>query len=325
MIAVKEVRKPIEPYLQEFDAYFKSTMKTHVSLLNIIIKYIIKQRGKQIRPTLVFLSAAMCGEVSQRTFIGAAMVELLHTATLVHDDVVDDSAERRGVASINALWKNKVAILVGDFLLSRGLLIAVENDEFAYLKATSTAVKRMSEGELLQIEKSRELNLDEETYFKIISDKTASLTSTCCMIGSLSATDNVEFHKALQQYGEYVGIAFQIRDDILDYTSRSAILGKPIANDIKEKKLTLPLIYAASVAPKDKAKEIISIVKKGKATSDSIQKVFRFVDDYGGIEYATNKANQLSNDAKQLLTIFPDSPAKTALLQFADFVSNRQS
>jgi len=325
MIAVKEVRKPIESYLEEFDLYFKSTIKTHVSLLNIILKYIIKQRGKQIRPTLVFLSASMCGTVSKRTFIGAAMVELLHTATLVHDDVVDDSAERRGVASINALWKNKVSILVGDFLLSRGLLIAVENDEFSFLKATSTAVKRMSEGELLQIEKSREFSLDEETYFKIISDKTASLTSTCCLIGSLSSTDNPEFHTALKQYGELVGIAFQIRDDILDYTSRSAILGKPIANDIKEKKLTLPLIYAASKAPKNNAKEIISIVKKGKPTSESIQRVFNFVNEYGGIEYATKKAMELSQNAKELLEIFPESESKNSLLQFADFVASRDS
>ena len=224
-------------------------MRTKVPLLELIIRYITKKKGKQVRPALVFLSAELCGGINNRSYIGAALVELLHTATLVHDDVVDEAKKRRGLPSINAAWTNKIAVLIGDYLLAKGLLIAIENEEFTFLKATSRTVRRMSEGELLQIQKSKEILLDEDIYFKIISDKTASLMASCCEIGAISATEDTEIHAVLRNFGELIGIAFQIKDDIFDYVSKSSILGKPVGNDLKEKKFTLPLIFSISKVP----------------------------------------------------------------------------
>ena len=219
-------------------------MKSKVSLLDMIVSYLSKKKGKRIRPTLVFLSAEICGGSCERTYVGASLVELLHTATLIHDDVVDASSVRRGIASINAVWNNKIAVLVGDYLLGKGLLTAIDGGEFEFLKASSNAVRRMSEGELLQIQKSNEADLDEETYFKIISDKTASLMASCCEIGALSASADPAQHAALRDYGENIGIAFQIRDDIFDFSGSSKSIGKPVGNDLKEKKITLPLLFA---------------------------------------------------------------------------------
>ncbi len=321
---VHSIGEPIRTQLEEFDLYFRKSMKSHVALLDVIVRYILRSRGKQLRPTLVFLCAGLCGKISERSFVGAAMVELLHTATLVHDDVVDDAEERRGLASINAVWKNKVAVLVGDFLLSRGLLTAVENNEFEFLGVTSRAVRRMSEGELLQIQKSRQKVLDEQTYYKIISDKTASLISTCCEIGAISASAEPSVHEALRQFGEQLGMAFQIRDDVLDYTSRSSILGKPVGNDVREGKLTLPLIYALQQSRNGEVKKIISLVKSKKANDKQVEYVQGFVQANGGNEYAQQKAEQLVAEAVACIQPFPDSAFKQSLLSFAEYVIRRE-
>jgi len=324
-MSIATISSVVKQQLEAFHPYFRKQMQTDVPLLNLVIRYILRQRGKRVRPTLVFLSAELCGGTTNRTFIGASMVELLHTATLVHDDVVDDAGERRGMPSINALWKNKASVLVGDYLLSRGLHIAVDNDEFAFLKATSKAVQRMSEGELLQMQKSRQLNIDEETYFKIIGDKTASLISTCCEIGARSATYDIQCIDNITRFGELVGLAFQIRDDLLDYVSRTNLIGKPYANDLKEKKITLPLIHALRTAPKSEAKSILGMIKKGNLHTSDIACIMNFVKQYGGIDYAQNTSEALIKEAIQLLDIFPDSVYKSSLKDFAHFVIQRAS
>ncbi len=321
---VNSIGEPIREQLDQFNEYFRKQMKSNVALLDVVVRYILKSRGKQLRPTLVFLSGGLCGGISERTFVGASMVELLHTATLVHDDVVDSADERRGFASINAVWKNKVAVLVGDFLLSRGLLSAVETNEFAFLAVTSRAVRRMSEGELLQIQKSRQRHIDEETYYRIISDKTASLISTCCEIGAISATDDTDTQIRLRNFGEQLGLAFQIRDDVLDYTSRTAILGKPVGNDIREGKLTLPLIYALQQSRNGEVKKILSLVKSKKANDKEVAYVHDFVQASGGNAYAQRKARELATEATHLLSVFPDSAYKTSLLNFAAYVVDRE-
>ena len=322
---LKDITKPINEHLSEFNTYFNKQLQTKVSLLNIILKYITAKKGKQVRPVMVFLSAEICGGVNKRSYTAASLVELLHTATLIHDDVVDEASERRGLASINAKWNNKIAVLIGDYLLSQGLLIAVDNNEYQFLHVTSKAVKRMSEGELLSIDKSRSVDIDEETYFSIISDKTASLLSTCCEIGAISSTDDIEKQTALKNYGEYVGIAFQIRDDIFDYMSRSALIGKPVGNDLKEKKITLPLLYALKNNPGKEAAQSIKLIKRGKLKQSEIEFIIDFVVKSGGIDYSEKKALYYSDLAKNLLCIFPESEAKQSLLNFADFVLERKS
>ncbi len=323
--SLKQISKPVDAELGRFDPYLREQMKSPTALLDTVVRYILRQRGKRVRPTLVFLSAGMAGGITQRAFVGATMVELLHTATLVHDDVVDHSEKRRGMASINAVWKNKVAILVGDYLLSKGLLIAVNEDEFDFLRVTSEAVRRMSEGELLQIQKSRQKSMDKETYFRIISDKTASLISTCCEIGAISATESAEERFALRQYGEYVGLAFQIRDDVLDYVSRSSILGKPVGNDIREQKITLPLIYACEAAPPSDGKAMLKLVKGKKPGNATVNEVMRFVERYKGVEAAQANARELQQEAIRLLQDFPETEHKRSLIEFANFVVNRTS
>ena len=321
--SLKFISQPVADELSRLDSYLHEQMKSKTALLDTVVRYILRRRGKRVRPTLVFLSAGMSGGITPRAFVGSAMVELLHTATLVHDDVVDQSEERRGVASINAVWKNKVAVLVGDYLLSQGLLIAVKNDEFEFLKVTSEAVKRMSEGELLQIQKSRQKSLDEQTYFRIISDKTASLISTCCEIGAISATDDANARQALRTYGELIGQAFQIRDDVLDYTSRNSILGKPTGNDIREQKITLPLIYACNAAPPADGKAMIKLVKGRRPGNSEVSTVTRFVERYKGVDSAQQKAKELQLQAIRQLDAFPDSTYKSSLIDFANFVVNR--
>jgi octaprenyl-diphosphate synthase len=300
-------------------------LQTKVSLLNLILKYVTSKKGKQLRPVLVFLSAQAAGVINQRTYIGAALVELLHTATLIHDDVVDEASERRGLASINSKWNNKIAVLIGDFLLSKGLITAIDAGETEFLGVTSRAVKRMSEGELLSIDMSRSISLDEETYFRIISDKTASLLSTCCEIGALSTSDNVEFREAMRDYGEAIGIAFQIRDDIFDYTSRSSLIGKPVGNDLKEKKVTLPLIYALNNATDKEKSSIIKLIKRGKLKKADVNLIIDFVVEKKGIEYAENIAKKYILQAQNSLAVFPESPAKESLLRFSEFVFSRES
>jgi octaprenyl-diphosphate synthase len=320
---IKDISKPIENHLREFNKYFKDTMKSNVALLDIIISYMTRKRGKQVRPAMVFLSAELCGGVSQRSYIGAAMIELLHTATLVHDDVVDNSDKRRGLATINAEWNNKIAVLIGDFLLSKGLLAATTNQEFGFLHATSDAVKRMSEGELLQIQKSNEIDLEESTYFRIISDKTASLLSAACKIGAISATDNTEKHELMYEYGENVGLAFQIRDDIFDYTGDATKIGKPIGNDLKEKKITLPLLYSFSKVSKGQAKKVLKMIKEDELTKENIKYIINFVNENGGLDYAKQKANHYSDQAIEILNKFDECPARESLISFARFVVER--
>ncbi len=319
-MTLNDIIKPVSDDLSEFNKYFKSILKTDVALLNLIIKYLTRKSGKQVRPAMVFLAAKLSGEITQKAYIGAALVELLHTATLIHDDVVDEADERRGIASINKRWNNKIAVLIGDFLLSKGLLTSIESGEFKILGVSSTAIRRMSEGELLSIEKSRTMRVSEEDYFRITSGKTASLLSACCEIGAVSASDDPAYHEAMRIYGENVGIAFQIRDDIFDFTSSSFDIGKPVGNDLKEKKITLPLIYALSKMEKSESQNIIKIIKKGKITQSNIKAIIKKTIDLGGIDYAHSVALEYSLKAKQQLDVFPDSIAKNALKNFADYV-----
>ena len=318
------ISKPIKDELEHFNSLFKESLRSKVGIVDLIAKYIVKQKGKKIRPLLVLLSSKVSGGVTERSYRGAILVELLHTATLVHDDVVDSAEKRRGLPSINAIWKNKVAVLMGDYLLSRGLLIAVENDDFDFLKVITNTVKRMSEGELLQINKTRKLNIDEETYFRIISDKTASLLSTCCEIGAASATNDPEKIKAMRNFGENLGIAFQIRDDILDFIGTSKIIGKPLGGDIKEKKITLPLIYALSNADKSTASSVIKLIKNGK-DKNNVLRVIEFVKESKGIEYAYSVARKYTKEAKKCLEEFPTSESKLALESLVDFVIDRKN
>ncbi len=323
-MTLNELTSPIKENLKEYNTFFEEQLSTKVSLLNIILKYITSKKGKQIRPIIVLLSARLCGKITKRSYVAASLVEVLHTATLVHDDVVDDASERRGLASINAKWNNKIAVLIGDYLLSKGLLISVDFKEYKFLEVTSNAVKRMSEGELLAIDKTKRWDLDEERYFQVIKDKTASLISTCCEIGAISSTDNVEMHTALRNYGENIGIAFQIRDDIFDYISKSSLIGKPVGNDLKEKKITLPLIYALKKHPTE-ADKIIKLIKKGKLQKSDISYIINFVVESGGIEYTEDIAKFYINEAINNLNIFPESNEKKSLIDFANFVNNRKS
>jgi len=321
--SLEQIAQPIQPHLEEFEKVFRDSIRSRIGLVDLVTKYLIRTKGKRIRPILVMLSAELCGGVSPRTHRGATLVEILHTATLIHDDVVDDADTRRGFASINAVWKNKIAVLMGDYLLSRGLLLSLENDDFQFLKITSTSVRRMSEGELHQIQRSRKLDMDEESYLRIIGDKTASLLSTCCEIGASSVTDDPDKHRLLREYGENLGLAFQIRDDILDYTGRRSITGKPTALDLTERKLTMPLIYALHKAPKAEGKEILSTIRDG-GKKVKVQKVVSFVESYGGITYAEKRAREFSAAAVQNLSAFPDSIARRSLTSLADFVVGRQ-
>jgi octaprenyl-diphosphate synthase len=319
---LKKISAPIQKELDEFKIEFRQAMKSKVALIDLISKYILRQKGKKIRPILVLLSAKLCGEVNKRTYLGATLVEMLHTATLIHDDVVDDAQTRRGFASINAVWKNKIAVLMGDFMLSRGLLLALENDECGFLKITSKAVKRMSEGELLQIQKNRKFDVNEDTYFRIISDKTASLITACCELGASSATSNKNEIQLMSEFGENIGIAFQLRDDILDYVGKKKIMGKSSGSDLKEKKFTLPLIHALGNSSKKESKEIISIVKNGSFSKNK-SIVMEFIKEYKGIDYAVNKTREFCSIAKGKIKDFKSSETKETLINFVDFIGER--
>jgi len=318
----KEIIAPIQSELEEFQKQFASVLKSKVALLDLIMKYILKQKGKKIRPVLVLLSAKLCGKINHRSYIAANLVELLHTATLIHDDVIDDAKTRRGLASINAVWKNKAAVLIGDYLLSQGLLISLDNKEYDFLHATSEAVRRMSEGELLQIQKARNFDATEETYFKVISDKTASLIKSCCKLGAISTTNNNNLIEALSDFGENLGIAFQLRDDALDYTGRKSLLGKSTGNDLKEKKFTLPLIYSLNNAPKKRASEIMKLIKGDE--KKKFEEVYYFVTEFGGIDYTAQKTEEYCTRAKESLNIFSDSDVKSSMLSLLNFVSARE-
>jgi octaprenyl-diphosphate synthase len=321
---LKEISSPIKSELDRFNEIFKDSMRSNVSIVDLIARYIIRQKGKKIRPLLVLLSAKLTGGISERSYRGAVLVELLHTATLIHDDVVDNADKRRGMWSINALFKNKVAVLMGDYLLSRGLMIAVDGKDFDFLSVITNAVKRMSEVELLQIRKTRKLDIDEETYFKVISDKTASLLETCCSIGALSATENKDYIEALKSFGHSLGMSFQIRDDVLDYEGSTNLIGKPIGGDIKEKKITLPLIYSLNKVSKSEAASVRKIIKNGKDKT-KVNKIMQFVKDNDGINYALSVSRDYSLKAKQALEIFPDSQTKLAMQALVEFVAERKN
>ncbi|MDW7691602.1 polyprenyl synthetase family protein [Flammeovirgaceae bacterium SG7u.111] len=318
---IKDIQAPIASEMQEFEKKFRQFMTTKVALLDTIMSFIVKRKGKQIRPLLVFLSAGMCGEIQEKTFRGAGLIELLHTATLVHDDVVDDSHYRRGFFSINALWKNKVAVLVGDYLLSRGLLLSIDNQDFGILKIVSEAVREMSEGELLQMEKARKLDITEEVYFEIIRQKTATLISSCCAVGASSTGADGDKVKLMAEMGEKLGMAFQIKDDLFDYGK--AEIGKPVGIDIKEKKMTLPLIYALSKASWLEKRKIIFIIKNQSNQPKKVNQVIDFVKNSGGLEYATNVMNKYYEEVIETLKLFPESPYKNSMEKLMAYVINR--
>jgi octaprenyl-diphosphate synthase len=323
MPALARIKKPVEKEMAEFEAYFGKTMRSEIPLLNIILNYILRRKGKQMRPLLVFLTARLNGSVSEATFVAATFIELLHTASLVHDDVVDDAHERRGALSINALWNSKIAVLVGDYMLSKGMLISVEKNRFDMLEIVSEAVKSMSEGELLQIQKARKQNITEEDYFKIITRKTAALVSACTACGARSVSDDSDTIQIMKDFGENIGIAFQIRDDILDYEG-TGLTGKAVGNDIKERKITLPLIHALELAPGSKKRYVTGIVKNKKKNRSEIQDVIRFVSEYGGIDYAELKMNQYRDKALAILDSYPDSDVKESLKEFVMYTTSRK-
>ena len=319
---LEEIISPIKEELRSFEDYFPQAMRSKIAFVDMIARYVVKRKGKRIRPALVFLTAKSCGNVSESSYRGAALVEILHTATLIHDDVVDEADTRRGFPSINAVWKNKIAVLMGDYMLAKGLLLSLDNNDFNFLKVTSDAVRRIIEAEILQIVKSRQLDIDEETYLKIISDKTASLISTCCEIGAASATTDKDMITRMRNFGENIGMVFQIRDDLLDYTGRKSITGKPTGLDLQEKKITLPLIYALTQAPKSQGKSILKIIRKGASKKD-IQEVINFAHEFGGIDYTTKKGEYYSSLAFDAIKPLPDSPAKESLINIVDFFLER--
>jgi octaprenyl-diphosphate synthase len=316
------IKAPIAEELRLFEEKFRDSMKSNTPLLDAITRYIVKSKGKQVRPMFVFLSAKMFGEITEKTYRAAALIELLHTATLVHDDVVDDSYQRRGFFSINAIWKNKIAVLVGDYLLSKGLLLSVSNKDFNMLELVSDAVREMSEGELLQIEKTRRLNISEEVYFEIIRQKTATLISSACACGTASAGVSAEEVAKMKLFGEKIGIAFQIKDDLLDYSTDDT--GKPKGIDIKEKKMTLPVIYLLSHSSGSDRRKVINIIKNHHDNNMKVREVMEMVLRSGGIEYATQKMNVYKNDALQILTSFPDSLSRRSLEELVAFTTERK-
>ncbi len=323
MLTLDEIQLPIKEHLKRFEKTFKASMQSSAPLLDRITGYLIKQKGKQMRPMFVFFSAGVCGGITESTYHGASLVELLHTASLVHDDVVDNSNERRGFFSINALWKNKVAVLVGDFLLSKGLLLSVKHKEFELLRIVSEAVEHMSEGELLQIEKARHLDIEESIYYEIIRKKTASLIASCCACGASSAGADEETVEKLRLFGEKVGIAFQIKDDLFDFGLDD--VGKPVGNDIKEKKMTLPLIYALNTVVKSERRKIINLVKNHNEDSEKVAEVIEFVKTNGGMEYATERMMQYQQEAFDILATIPNGGEyKTGLEQLVRFTTERK-
>ena len=323
MSALDGIKKPVEIEMDEFEVYFSRTMRSDIPLLNIILNYVLRRKGKQMRPLLVFLTARLNGEIAESTYIAATCIELLHTASLVHDDVVDDAHERRGSLSINALWNSKIAVLLGDYLLSTGMHICVEKSRYDMLEIISEAVKSMAEGELLQLQKARKLNIKEEDYYKIIISKTAALLSACTACGARSVSEDTETIQLMKDFGENIGIAFQIRDDILDYEG-TGLTGKTVGNDIKEKKITLPLIHALEQSANSKKRHIINIVKSRKKTRTEIGEVISFVMDYGGLEYAELKMNQYRDKALAILDSYPESEVKESLREFVHYTTSRK-
>jgi len=322
MPGINQIKQPIAADIAVFEEKFKASMHSDAPLLDRITHYIVKRKGKQIRPMFVFFAAKLCGGIIESTHRGAALVELLHTATLVHDDVVDNAYERRGFFSINALWKNKIAVLVGDYLLAKGLLLSVNNQEFKLLQIVSEAVKQMSEGELLQIEKVRRMDISEELYFDVIRQKTASLIASCCACGAASAGASEEVIEKMRLFGEKVGIAFQIKDDTFDFGTDN--VGKPLGIDIKEKKVTLPLIYALNRSDKAEKKRMISLVKNHQDDPVKIQQIIDFVNSKDGVHYANEKMSQYQQEAFDILHTFEEGDARTGLEQLVRYTTDRK-
>lgn len=324
MKPIAQIKDPINFEMELFEKKFRLSMSSKVALLNRITHYVVNRKGKQMRPMFVFLVSKMVsgGEVNDRTYRGASVIELIHTATLVHDDVVDDSNRRRGFFSINALWKNKIAVLVGDYLLSKGLLLSIDNNDFDLLKIISVAVREMSEGELLQIEKARKLDITEEVYYDIIRQKTATLIAACCSLGAASVKPDSKHVERMRKFGELIGMAFQIKDDLFDYGEEK--IGKPTGIDIKEQKMTLPLIYTLNNASEKDRRWLINSVKNHNKDSKRVKDVIQFVKDSGGLEYAITKMKEFQQEAFQKLKSYPDSPYKQSLELMMNYVIDRK-
>ncbi len=322
-MTLQEIKAPVSEHMKVFEARFRTSMQSRVPLLDTITRYIIRRKGKQIRPLFVFFSAQMFGNIGERTYRAASLIELLHTATLIHDDVVDDSNERRGFFSLNALWKNKISVLVGDYLLSRGLLLSIDNSDFDLLKIVADSVKAMSEGELLQIEKARSLDIEESIYFEIIRKKTASLIASCLACGAASTMASAEDVATMKLIGEKAGIAFQIKDDILDFENDSA-KGKPSGVDIKERKMTLPLIYTINQATYSEKRFIINTIKNHNDEPKRVSGLIDMVFNKGGIDYATRQMNLYKDEAIDLLHTMPDGAARLSLQHLVEFTTSRR-
>ncbi len=322
MSDLREISNPVKKEMAQFEAYFGKTMQSDIPLLKIILNYIFRRKGKQMRPLLVFLSAKLNGEITESTYVAATFIELLHTASIVHDDVVDDSRERRGALSVNALWNSKIAVLVGDYMLSKGLLISIQKKSIDMLEIVSEAVQSMSKGELLQLQKARKLNIKEDDYFRIIRFKTAALIAACTACGARSVTKDPSTIKLMKDFGETIGMAFQIRDDIFDYESHG-LTGKPHGNDIKEKKITLPLIYAFENAPLIKKHHILRIIGKKNKNRSDINEVIDFVNKYDGISLANVKMHHYRDQALSILDNYTDSEVKKALIDFVYYTTSR--
>ena len=323
MKIIEKIKQPISYEMELFEKKFRLFMSSKVALLNRITHYIVNRKGKQMRPMFVFLSAKMVsnGQLSERTYRGASVIELIHTATLVHDDVVDDSNQRRSFFSINALWKNKIAVLVGDFLLSKGLLVCIDNNDFDLLKIISVAVREMSEGELLQIEKTRTLDITEDIYYNIIRQKTATLIAACCSLGAASVKPNSTDVEILRKFGELIGMAFQIKDDLFDYGTRK--IGKPTGIDIKDQKMTLPLIHVLNNCSSKERDWIVNSIKRYNKDQDRIKKLIELVKDKGGLDYAVEKMKYFQNEALDLIKDYPESEYKHALVMMVNYVIDR--
>lgn len=323
MSALSDIKKPVAAEMREFELYFNRTLQTDIPFFHVILNNIIRRKGKQMRPLLVFLTARLNGTVNETTYVAATFIELLHTATLVHDDVVDDASQRRGLPTINVLYNSKIAVLVGDYLLAQGLLISVEKKRFNMLGIVSDAVKEIVKGELIQLQKTRKLNIREEDYFKIIRMKTASLISACTACGASSVTEDADTIARMKEFGESIGVAFQIKDDLLDYTG-DGLTGKRTGNDIKEKKITLPLIHALREAGPIERRHVIRILRRKKKGRNEINKVIAFVDKYNGLEYSGLKMKEYSDKALRILDTYPDSETKSALTEFVIFSTLRK-
>jgi octaprenyl-diphosphate synthase len=322
MITLENIRKPVQDEMTEFNRRFKEVVSSDIPLVNIVTRYVLRRKGKQMRPLFVFLTSKMTGGITESSFTGASLIELMHTATLVHDDVVDDSNERRGVFSINAIWKSKVAVLLGDYLLARGLLLAVEKKDYELLEIVSDASREMSEGELLQIQKSRSLNIDTDTYYKVIRKKTATLIASCTACGAKAAGAPQDIVDRIYEMGINIGMAFQIKDDLFDYQPHGAV-GKPTGNDIKEKKFTLPLIYSLNQADPKKRKAMVRKIRNGNRSQRVVNEVIEFVKETGGIDFAMERMHEYKSSAINSLKEFPESPSRNALIELVEFTVSR--